>query len=163
MFTNKLKKIINLIDKIKNESNQLTISDFLDWFYDKLDLHFNRQIKWFDLQKWDIFYVNLWKNIWSELNKIRPCIVYSKKFANKWDTVVIIPLRSYKWKINKDLFIFLESDNENNLELNSIIDISWIRQISKKRIKGYIWKLSNEKMLKIDNKVDKIFWIKNRE
>jgi len=163
MYKTKLNKIWNLIDKIKNDITLPIVSDFLEWFYEKLDLNFNKKNPNLELQKWDIFYVNLWKNIWSELNKIRPCIIYSKKFANKWNTTVIIPLRSHKWKINKNLFILIEKNNTNKLELNSIIDITWIRQVSKKRIKGFIWKISNKDLLKIDKKVIKIYWIKNKE
>ena len=36
MYKTKLNKIWNLIDKIKNNINLPIISDFLEWFYEKL-------------------------------------------------------------------------------------------------------------------------------
>jgi hypothetical protein len=41
MYQTKLNKISNLIEKIKNDINLPIISDFLEWFYEKLDLNFN--------------------------------------------------------------------------------------------------------------------------
>ncbi len=164
MYKTKLNKIWNFIDTIKNDINLPIISDFLEWFYEKLDIHFNKNISWLDLQKWDIFYINLWKNIWSELNKTRPCIIYSKKFANKWNTILIIPLKSFKWnKVNRDISIYIEANKSNNLIKNSIVDILWFRQIDKKRLNWYIWKLDNNDLIKIDKKLSKIIWIKNKE
>jgi len=164
MYKTKINKIANLIDSIKNDINLFIISDFLEWFYEKLDINFNKKNYWLDLQKWDIFYINLWKNIGSELNKNRPCIVYSKKFANKWNTVLVLPLKSFKWnKINKDISLLIYSDKSNNLFKNSIVDILWLRQVDKKRINWYIWKLDNEILSKIDKKISKIIWIKNKE
>ena len=91
---NKLDKILVLIEKIKNNKNLGVISDFLEWFYEKLNLNFNikRVGLWFN--KWDIYFINLWKNIWSELNKIRPCLIFSNFFVNKWNTIIVIPLKS---------------------------------------------------------------------
>lgn len=69
MYKNKLNKIWNLIDKIKNEINLPIISEFLEWFYEKINIHFNKKTPNLKLNKWDIYFVNLWKNIWSELDK----------------------------------------------------------------------------------------------
>jgi len=75
MWKNKLNKIWNLIDKIKNDINLPIISDFLEWFYEIIEINFNKKIPSLKLNKWDIYFVKLWQNIWSELNKNRPCIV----------------------------------------------------------------------------------------
>ncbi len=159
MYTKKLNKIWNLIDKIRNNTNLSIISDFLERFYRKLELNFTKSSKNFFIQKWDIFYVELWKNIWSELNKIRPCIIYSKKYANNWNTVIVLPLKSYKW--TKNWFnIFVKKTNWNKLKKDSIIDLTWIKQISKNRIKWYIWKIENNVLLKTDNKITNILWLK---
>ncbi len=39
MYKTKLNKIWNLIDKIKNNINLPIISDFLEWFYEKLNIN----------------------------------------------------------------------------------------------------------------------------
>jgi len=53
--------------------------------------------------------------------------------------------------------------NNINLKNKSIIDILSIRQIDKKRINNYIWKISKDNLVKIEKKLAKIFWIKNNE
>lgn len=163
MYKNKLNKILNLIEKIKSDINLPIISDFLEWFYEKIHINFNKKYSEFIPNKWEIYFVNLWKNIWSELNKNRPCIIFSDYFFNKWDTIIIIPLKSYKWKINNSINIFLKTILTKWLEKDSLVDITWIRQISKKRIWKLIWKLDNEIILKINKKLLKILNIKNRD
>lgn len=59
---------------------------------------------------WDIFDIELWINIWSELNKRRPCVVVSKSSFNKWNTVIVVPIRSIKqysklWSISFEIDI----------------------------------------------------------
>ncbi len=160
MFKNKIIKITELIEKIKTDITVPLISEFLDWFYDVLNIHFNKKEPQLLLKKWNIYFVNLWKNIWSELNKTRPCVIYSIKKANFWNTVLIIPLKSYKWKKLNNFQIFLEKSEQTLLKEDSILDISWIRQISKKRIltkKWYLWKNIIDE---IDFKILDIFGIK---
>ena len=160
MYKTKLNRINNLIERVKNDINLPIISDFLEWFFEKLDIHFNKNISNLKLNKWDIVFVKLWKNIWSELNKTRPCLVYSNKLSNFWNTVIIVPLKSYKWKININFNIFIKSSENTSLNKDSIVDISSIRQISKKRIFKRIWKLDKKYLNEIDSKIIKIFSIK---
>jgi len=123
-------------------------------------IHFNKESPNLKLSKWRICFVNLWQNIWSELNKQRPCIIYSVKNANFWNTVIIFPLKSYKWRKINDFQIFIKASSINLLKKDSIIDISWIRQIDKKRILTKKWLIEKEIILKIDEKIITIFWIK---
>ena len=160
MFSKQLNKINNLIQNIKNSSNISIISDFLDWFLEVLNLSFNKKYKNFTPNKWEIYFVNLWKNIWSELNKNRPCIIYSNYFLNNWDNIIIIPLKSYKWKNNRNINIFIWWTKLNWLIKDSIVDLMWIRQISKKRVSKLIWKVDKKIIFKIDNKLLKILNIK---
>ena len=161
MFKNKINKIIELIWKIKTDITVPLISEFLDWFYDILNIHFNKNEPNLKYQKWEIYFVNLWKNIWSELNKTRPCIIYSKRSYNNKSWVIIIPLKSAKnKKIIEKFQIKVQKNNINNLRKDSIIDIFYIRNISTKRINKFIWKLNKEELLKIDELISKMFWIK---
>ncbi|MDP2395971.1 MAG: hypothetical protein Q8S84_03570 [bacterium] len=41
MYKTKLNRILNLIENIKNDINLPIISDFLEWFFEKIDIHFN--------------------------------------------------------------------------------------------------------------------------
>jgi len=163
MYKNKLNKIWNLIDKIKTDITLPIISEFLEWFYEKLNFHFNKKEPKNILRKWDIYFVNLWKNVWSELNKNRPCIIYSWLKYNKWNTVIILPLKSYKGNTNYFFNVFIKATKYNNLKLDSIIDLSWIRQISKKRINLKRWVIEEKYLKEIDKKVLKLFQIKKLE
>jgi mRNA-degrading endonuclease toxin of MazEF toxin-antitoxin module len=163
MYRNKLNKIWNLIDKIKTEINLSIISDFLEWFYEKLNLNFSKKEPDLKLNKWEIYFVNLWKNIWSELNKIRPCIIYSWRRFNGWNTIIIIPLKSYKWKINNSINLFIKATKENNLKLDSVVDLLSIRQVSKKRVRLKKWNLESRHLERIDKYVSRIFEIKKLE
>lgn len=160
MWKNKLNKIWNLIEILKNDINMPIISDFLEWFYEKIELNFTRKNPISKINKWDIFFVKLWKNIWSELNKNRPCLVITDYFYNSWNTIVIIPLKSYKWKQNKNTQVLLKF---NLLKSSSLVDILSIRQIDKKRLNNYVWHISFNDLTKIERKISKIFWIKNKE
>lgn len=160
----KLNKLQNLINKIKNDITIPILWDFLDWFYDKLNIHFNKERPDLKLNKWNIYFVNLWQNIWSELNKSRPCIIYSSSFFNNWNTVTILPIKSYDWKkFRRNINIFIKASSENCLDEDSMVDISWIKQIDKKRLWMYTWNLEPEYLLKIDKKVVRYFWIKNKQ
>ena len=160
MYKNKLNKILNLIEQIKTDINLSIISDFLEWFHEKIKLNFIKKTPISKINKWDIFFVNLRKNIWSELNKKRPCLVITDYYYNNWNTIVIIPLKSYKWKINKNTQVLLKF---NLLKNSSLIDILSIRQIDKKRINNYVWSIDKKYLLKVENKMFRIFWIKNKE
>ena len=164
MYKTKLNKIQNLIEKVKSDISFPIISDFLDWFLLKINIHFNKETPNLKLNKWEIYFIKLWQNIWSELNKQRPCIIYSTYFFNNWNTITVIPLKSYNWKrFNKNVNVFIKSNNTNNLKEDSIADISWIMQISKKRLELYIWKTEEEFIFRIDKKLMKFFWIKNKQ
>ena len=160
MYKTKLNRINNLIERVKNDINLPIIYDFLEWFLEKLDIHFNKNTPDLKLNKWDIYFVNLGKNIWWELNKIRPCIIYSWYIFNNWNTALIIPLKSYKWKINNNFNTFINHSTINQLKMDSISDLCWLKQISKKRIKWFIWKLEIDQLNKIDKKLCKVLEIK---
>jgi len=160
MYKNKLNKIWNLIDKIKNEINLPIISDFLEWFYEKIEINFNTNISNLKLNKWDVYFVNLWKNIWTELNKNRPCIIYSSFYFNNWLDILIVPLKSYKWKINKNFNILFKKEEYSFLRKDSVVNFFWIRQISKKRIWRKIWFFNKKDLGRIDKKILKILDIK---
>ena len=79
---------------------------------------------------------------------------------NNWNITLIIPLKSYKWKLNNNFNTFIHHSKINHLKMDSISDLCWLKQISKKRIKWFIWNLEIEQMKKIDSKLSKILDIK---
>jgi len=160
----KINRLQNLVNQIKNDITIPILSDFLNWFYDKLNIHFNKKTPNLKYQKWDIYFVSLWNNIWSELNKNRPCVVYSKRSYNNKNWVVIIPLKSLKKKkiINK-FQVKISKSKTNWLEKDSIVDIFYIKNLSTKRINKYIWKLEELYLEEIDKKIIKMFWLKKEK
>ncbi|MDP2090596.1 MAG: type II toxin-antitoxin system PemK/MazF family toxin [Candidatus Gracilibacteria bacterium] len=160
MYKTKLNRILNLIENIKNDINLPIITEFLEWFLEKIDIHFNKNTPDLKLNKGDIYFVNLGKNIGGELNKIRPCVIYSGFMYNNGNTTLIIPLKSYKGKINNNFNTFINHSKINHLKMDSISDLCGLKQISKKRIKGFIGNLEIEQMKKIDTKLSKILDIK---
>lgn len=163
MIKEKINNLFDVINRFVTDINKSNISEFLDWFVDTINLHFHKKTPNLKPNKWDIYFVNLWKNIGSELNKSRPCIIYSNYFFNSWDTILVLPLKSYKGKVHRNLNFLLKTDPLNWLFKNSLVDLMWIRQISKKRIGKFIWKVKPDFLVKIDKKMLKIFNIKKIE
>ena len=164
MLKNKIEKIKKFILKNNNDINIPIFSDFLEWFYEKLNLHFFWIKPRIKFKKWEIYFVNLWKNIWTELNKIRPCLIYSKKSFNSINWIVIIPFKSYNWKkIIEKFQIKIEKSHINNLRKSSICDIFHIKYISTKRLKWKVWIIENKYLEEIDKKVLLMFDIKIKD
>ncbi len=162
MWKNKLNKLWNLIEKIWNDINLSIISWFLDWFYEKLEINFLWRVeKNLIPKKWDIYLVNLWINIWSELNKNRPWVIISDSKYNWWNNLLVLPFKTYKWTFNnRILHILVEPDNKNNLSEKSYISVISIRDVSKKRFWTKIWALDLKQIIEIDNILTKILNIK---
>ena len=82
----KLNRLKNLVEKIKNDVTIPILVDFLDWFSLKIKTYFSGSNKKFP-KEWEIWYVRLWYNIWSEQNWeviwwfSRPCLIL-KVFLN---------------------------------------------------------------------------------
>jgi len=165
MIQEKINHIKKISEKYSNDITISLVSDFLNWFIEKLNLNFNSKSPNLKYKKWEVYFVNLWQNIWSELNKTRPCIIYSKKSFNSKNSVIIIPLKSFKWKIIDKFQIKIEKDEKNKLIKDSICDIFHIKNISTKRIWLKKWEINLEKIKQIDNKIIKMFdlKIKNEE
>lgn len=146
-FEKKLRKLLSLVD----ESTK-----YMRWFIGKLKII----LYWKDKKifyKWDVIKLNLWYNIWSEINKERIAIILSPNFLNKtsWN-MIILPLTSYKKmkKLGKDIHYILE---EYDFMEKSVVLISNIRDISKKRIIKKIWKLNKDDIDNINDKMTSLF------
>ena len=159
MYKKYLNNINDYINTIVDDSNESDIPNFLKWFKNKLLIHFKRKtpVNLFP-NKWDIYYVNLWMNIWSEINKERPCIIYSIRKLNKWNNIVVIPIKWFYDKIDNKYQILLNPDTINNLWKKSLANLMSIREVSKKRLKWKIWIIDNTKLKQIDEKMKIILW-----
>jgi len=160
----KLNKIQNLIEKIKNDITLPLISNFLDWFLEKLDIHFNKEnnYKW-KISQYSIFIADLWQNIWYEISKRRPVLILSSTwYSSVWNDILIVwitDLYDENWNKKKiyDFDIVLNDYKKYWLNKESIIRLSTIRQIDKKRLIYRKWKLDRSFSKEIKNKFYNLF------
>jgi mRNA-degrading endonuclease toxin of MazEF toxin-antitoxin module len=133
-----LKEAIGFLD----ENQKLEWESFVYRLKKKIKIHFKKIEGIFIPHKWEIYYVQLWKNISTELNKKRPCIVWSEKKYNAWWNLLILP-SEINWLTRK-----------------SIITITDIKSVSKKRFSGKIWNIEEKNKQIIDEKLQAILWLK---
>ncbi len=146
-FEQKLKKLLFQI----NESNK-----YMKWFLWKLKIIiYGKENKIF--YKWDVVKINFWYNIWSEINKERYAVVCSPQFINKtsWN-LIVLPLSSYKdiKKFGKDIHYILEG---YDFIEKSVVLLSNVRDVSKKRVIKKVWTLDWEDSRKINEKLINLF------
>ena len=120
------------------------------------------------INKRKIVSVNFGINIWTEINGVRPAIIYKSSTYKYWEDIIVIPITSYETNKSIDEFdIILEVNEDNWLKNKSIIKIRQMRSISKKRIRKtdnekikILWEISeNDIQNKIDKNIIKMLWI----
>ncbi len=154
-----LKKSFVIDDK--NKSSWL--ENNINWFINKIKFINNigerKNIKFY---KWSVYYVDFWINIWSEINWIRPVLIYKNWYFTQWKDIIVIPFTSLEEEKLIDKFdVVIEKGRDNNLNNNSVLKIRQLKVISKKRLWEFRWFMNNEKLRnKIDKKVKKMLWIK---
>jgi len=135
------------------------VVDILFWFNTFLNYHFFYWENRLFVNQWDIYEVNLWRNVWSELNKKRPCVVISSDPFNSGNTIVVAPIKSIKnYSKNWVISVFIDID-WTNLEKESFVSISNIREVSKRRLVKKIWKIKKEDMVKVKKSLSVYFRI----
>ncbi len=158
-------------DFIENKQDKKhNINSHSNWFNKKIKLNHqkeNIQI----INKWKLCMVDYWMNVWTEINWVRPSIVFKSSSAKYWEDIIVIPITSFKDWENKSIDEFdikIEPGKNNNLKNKSLIKIRQLRCISKKRIRfkkwsnklNIFWEIS-EKYLQenIKTNIRKMFWI----
>ena len=160
-------------DFIQNkEDKKHNISSHTKWFRWKIKLnHKKENIE--ILNKWKFCMVDYWMNVWTEINWVRPSIIFKANSYLQWEDIIVIPITSYKnWENdNKSIDKFdieLIPNNDNNLKNKSLIKIRQLKCISKKRIKSrkwsdklnIFWEIKNiELQEQIKTNVRTMFWI----
>lgn len=156
---NFIQEIVCFLRKVKAKDNK-EVRDFFRWTKSKIriDQRNNPRRK---LVKGLICSVCLGKNIGSEFNKTRPCIVFrGNKFVNDRN-LLIIPLTSLKTNNTiRKTDLLIRPKTGNNLEKTSIARTSNLRDVSLKRIGHIIGKLDKNEIEKIENKLKKYLDIK---
>lgn len=101
------------------------------------------------IRRGDLFYADLNPVVGSEQGGIRPVLVIQNDVGNHFSpTVVAAAVTSRKAKNSLPTHILLE--NVPGLAPTSLLLLEQLRTIDRKRLRGYIGRISKEKMLEID-------------
>ena len=101
------------------------------------------------IRRGDLFYADLNPVVGSEQGGIRPVLVIQNDVGNYFSpTVVAAAITSRKAKNSLTTHILLE--NVPGLAPTSLLLLEQLRTIDRKRLRGYIGRISKEKMLEID-------------
>ena len=101
------------------------------------------------IRRGDLFYAYLNPVVGSEQGGIRPVLVIQNDVGNHFSpTVVAAAITSRKAKNSLPTHILLE--NVPGLAPTSLLLLEQLRTIDRKRLRGYIGRISKEKMLEVD-------------
>ena len=101
------------------------------------------------IRRGDLFYADLNPVVGSEQGGIRPVLVIQNDVGNHFSpTVVAAAITSRKAKNSLPTHILLE--NVPGLAPTSLLLLEQLRTIDRKRLRGYIGRISKEKMLEGD-------------
>lgn len=101
------------------------------------------------VRRGDLFYADLNPVVGSEQGGIRPVLVIQNDVGNHFSpTVVAAAITSRKAKNSLPTHILLE--NVPGLAPTSLLLLEQLRTIDRKRLRGYIGRISKEKMLEVD-------------
>jgi len=101
------------------------------------------------IRRGDLFYADLNPVVGSEQGGIRPVLVIQNDVGNHLSpTVVAAAITSRKVKNSLPTHILLE--NVPGLAPTSLLLLEQLRTIDRKRLRGYIGRISKEKMLEVD-------------
>lgn len=101
------------------------------------------------IRRGDLFYADLNPVVGSEQGGIRPVLVIQNDVGNHFSpTVVAAAITSRKAKNSMPTHILLE--NVPGLAPTSLLLLEQLRTIDRKRLRGYIGRISKEKMLEVD-------------
>ena len=163
MIKKLLKKLQSTVYTFLDQDTFEMMERFLWWFEKLIRIHFSAKLGDFYPKKWDIYIIDLWRNVSSEIGKNRPCVIFTHKKMNHGDGLIVIPMKTYRWKIRKKWHILIRKDESRGILRDNIIDVSQMRYVSKKRITSKkIWVLDDEIVASIENKILYIFDIQKK-
>lgn len=105
------------------------------------------------INRGDLYYANLGDvNSTSVQNGIRPVLVISNDKGNKYSpTVIVAPLTSKIKRADLPIHTILTKDDDNGLELNSVVLLEQLRTLDKTQILYKIGKICKEDLHNVDN------------
>lgn len=97
-----------------------------------------------ELKRYDVVLVDFGNNMDSEQSGIRPAIIIQNDIGNLYSTTTLVaPLTSQHKSLNQPTHTLIKKGVEKGLTKDSIVLAECLRQVSKKRIKKYLGKISD--------------------
>ncbi len=132
----------------------ITKDKFNHWNIIKQDLHFSDNEEKYP-KPWEIWYVNIWVNIWNEsLWKWdffkRPVLIIKKV----WNLFFVVSMTT-KWKENNKFYFKID---EKYFNKKSYLVLSQVKTIDKKRFIVKIWKISNKDFYEIKKELQEFLF-----
>ena len=128
---------------------------YLDWVKQKMELHLNadnaasRVVK-----RGEVYYCYLGRNIGSEEEKRRPCVILQVQSQNnKSPNTIVAPITHTSSTLDIVVPIVTQNDKYGNIILDGNVLLGNIVTISKARIDKYVTELPTDEMNKIDKAI----------
>ena len=97
-----------------------------------------------ELKRYDIVLVDFGDNMDSEQSGVRPAIIIQNDIGNLYSTTtLVVPLTSQHKSLNQPTHTLIKKGVEKGLIKDSIVLAECLRQISEKRIKKYLGRISD--------------------
>ena len=97
-----------------------------------------------ELKRYDIVLVDFGDNMDSEQSGVRPAIIIQNDIGNLYSTTtLVVPLTSQHKSLNQPTHTLIKKGVEKGLVKDSIVLAECLRQISEKRIKKYLGRISD--------------------
>lgn len=112
----------------------------------KSKIKINQQSETLDrLIKWHIYYVDFGLNIGTEINWIRPAIMFKASKKSYWEDIIVLPITWYTQSKSIDEFdVMISMEQSKWLTKKSLIKTRQIRCVSKKRLWNFIGKITDD-------------------
>lgn len=106
----------------------------------------------------EIVVVNLGENMNCEKSGVRPALVISNNFLNKFsENIIVAPITTLSNKAEKEILgsqLPLMKSDYKKIARDSLVQLEDIRSISSERVMGRLFKLNEDDKKKINNKLN---------
>ena len=102
-----------------------------------------------DIERGQVWYVNLENGVGSEQSGRRPCLIIQNNIGNRFSPTVVVAVLTTKLDKHK-LPTHVILSEQSKMPKKSIVLLEQIKTIDKRRVKQYITSLTREDLLKVD-------------
>lgn len=108
-------------------------------------------INFTNMNRGEIWWINLNPTIGQEIQKTRPCVIVSDDNIGILPLRVVVPLTDWKDRYSSaEWMVRIEKDDDNQISKTSAVDCFQVRSLSVDRFVEKVGVLSNETMTQIE-------------